>query len=155
MILWLIQAELIQFSRTFDHRHYEIFFFAGFRGTRCSEGTELSSWLSPNLICITNGIHLVWNFKHLHFMPLNKLIVSLPLPFCFDLSLLTWLLDCPLLHLSFSSSLIYCPIFHFPCHSLSPCPIPFLISRPFPDPFTIFCRCHPSFTIPLRHTPAP
>lgn len=104
--------------------------------------------MKKNLFCL----------RRLRFILFDKSIVVFPSSTILFQSLFPALPSSPIppFHLSFSSSPVYCPTFHFPCNSLSPLPLPPSLPIHFRTPFLFSCPLHPSFTSPLAPlSPAP
>lgn len=167
MILWLIQAPAWFFQNIWPQKPLNLLLSRVYRDQMVWSRMwgDLSSWLGPDLICITTVIHsdqnekILFCFRRLCSIPFNKSIVFFPFSTILFRSLFPALRSSliPLFHLSFSSSPIYCPTFHFPCHSLSP--YPSLLPLPsFSAPyFFFFCLSLPSIfhILPPTHAPAP
>ena len=132
MILWLIQAPAWFFQNIWPQKLLNLLVSWVYRDQMVWSRMwgDLSSWLVPDLICITTVIHwdqnekIFFYFRHLCFIPFNKSIVFFPSSAILFRSLFPALPSCLILlfHLSFSSSHIYYSTFHFHCHSLSPDP---------------------------------
>ena len=162
MILWLIQAPAWFFQNIWPQKLLNLLVSWVYRDQMVWSRMwgDLSSWLVPDLICITTVIH--WDQNENFFFTLgicalshsiNRLCFFPPLPFSFDLSFL------PCLPASFFSSICH---FHLPtfitplsifiailCPPTLPSLFPLSISAPSLSFLSIFHLASPLTPSPL------